>query len=77
MARTDRGGDGQRQYFWWLCGDGADARDVQEEGTVMGTLKRNKPLSFRGGVGVGLVIAAHRLPTAPTPEPSHEGEGGE
>ena len=43
----------------------------------MGTLKRNKPLHFRGEVGVGLVIAAHRLWTGPTPDPSPEGEGRE
>ena len=77
MARADRGGDGQRQYLRRLCGDGADASHVQEEGTVMGTLKRNKPLHFRGEVGVGLVIAAHRLWTGPTPDPSPEGEGRE
>ena len=43
----------------------------------MGTLKRNKPLAFRGGIGVGLVISAYRLWTGPTPDPSPEWEGRE
>jgi len=38
-----------------------------------GILGPEKPLPFRGGVGVGIV--SRRL-TAPTPCPSPEGEGG-
>ena len=34
-----------------------------------------KPLPFRGGVGVGPVGATHAARTAPTPNPSPEGEG--
>ena len=35
-----------------------------------------KPLPFRGGVGVGPVISTSPSPTSPTPVPSPEGEGG-
>ncbi len=40
-------------------------------------LARDKPLPFRGGVGVGVVRYIQRcvLPTGPTPNPSPEGEG--
>ncbi len=37
---------------------------------------QNKPLPFRGGVGVGPVKRDHHLQTIPTPYPSPEGEGG-
>ena len=39
----------------------------------MGTL--NKPLPFRGGVGVGAILTRSTLSKAPTPSPSPEGEG--
>ena len=40
---------------------------------IVGRLE--KPLPFRGGVGVGGVDLAQPLPTAPTPDPSPGGEG--
>jgi 2-oxoisovalerate dehydrogenase E2 component (dihydrolipoyl transacylase) len=38
-------------------------------------IESNKPLPFRGGVGVGPVSREQALPTAPAPNPSPEGEG--
>ena len=42
---------------------------------AQGMLGDSKPLPFRGGVGVGLVFRDYAILTAPTPNPSPEGEG--
>jgi len=36
---------------------------------------QEKPLPFRGGVGVGAILPRSTLSEAPTPGPSPEGEG--
>ncbi|HEX8625309.1 MAG TPA: bifunctional proline dehydrogenase/L-glutamate gamma-semialdehyde dehydrogenase PutA [Allosphingosinicella sp.] len=58
---------------------GIDLADREELDRVAAAVGSEKPLPFRGGVGVGDVVrdpsAGASSPTGPTPNPSPEGEG--
>ena len=71
-----RGEDLAQRFDRWNGDQVVAGRGIAQAGGGVGEGGANKPLPFRGGVGVGHVRKHGARKTGPTPDPSPEGEGG-